>query len=290
VSITFTPAAAGTRAGNVSFANPGGASVVVALTGLGADVTPPPAVVDVTPGAGTAGIDVLGVVITGNSFAHFAVDSEVDFGEGITVSNVRNASPSSLTVDLSIAADAVPGVRTVTVSTLFEGDTEVASLSPGFVVVASTDRSIASVTPAWGAQGQTLDVAVVGSGTHFKQGVTSADFGDGVTVTAMTVQDQTHAVVSVSVSPTAMPGWRTVRLVTGGEFATIEPAGSSGPGFNVVAGDAALESINPATGVQGAAPFSVTVIGAGTHFQSGASCRSEGVLASGKSRSSALPS
>ena len=32
--------------------------------------------------------------------------------------------------------------------------------------------------------------------------------------------------------PEAVPGWRAVRLVTGGEFATLTPAGSEGPGFN----------------------------------------------------------
>ena len=88
-------------------------------------------------------------------------------------------------------------------------------------------------------------------------------------VNSLTVVDQTHASASVTVSPTAVPGWRAVRLVTGGEFATLTPTGSEGPGFNVVAGPAALASVSPATGAQGGAPFTVTVTGSATHFLQG---------------------
>ena len=126
---------------------------------------------------------------------------------------------------------------------------------------ASANLALASITPDQGAQGQTLDVAIVGTDTHFQTGTTFATFGDGVTVDALTVVDQTHATATVSVSPTTTLGWRTVMVVTGGEQATIAPVNVNGPGFQVVAGAAALESVSPDSGNQGAAPFVVTVTG-----------------------------
>ncbi len=175
VSVTFTPLAAGSRSGTVTFASPGGPNLLVSLSGVGAQSEPPASVATVTPGAGTIGTAVLGVVITGNGFTHFSSSSTVDFGAGITASNLRNVSAGSLTVNLAIAAGAVPGARTVTVSTPYQGGTETASRAVGFVVSASDERSISSVVPDTGAQGQTLTVQIVGSGTHFEQGVDHRD-------------------------------------------------------------------------------------------------------------------
>src|SRR6185312_1033246 len=101
-----------------------------------------------------------------------------------------NVSDGSLTVDLAIAPGAVPGARTVTVSTPYQSGTETASLVAGFVVSGSDQRSLASVVPNTGAQGQTLTVQLVAVGTHFQQGVTIATFGDSVVVNTLTVLDQ----------------------------------------------------------------------------------------------------
>src|SRR5262249_39208100 len=156
-----------------------------------------------------------------NGHTNFTGSSTVSFGSGIAVSNPRNASSNSLTVDVAIDANAVPGARTVIVTTsLSGGGTETASLTAGFVVSASAGLPLASITPDRAAQAQTLDVAIVGTGTHFQQGTTFANFGDGILVNALTIQDQTHATANVTVSPTTTLGWRTVTLATGGEFAT----------------------------------------------------------------------
>ena len=222
------------------------------------------------PGEGAIGTNVLGVVVTGNESTHFAAGSTVSFGDGITVSNLANVCAGSLTVDLQIAGNAVPGGRLVTVtSPLDGGGTEVASLTNGFIISSSASRTLASVTPSQGAQGQILDVAIVGIGTHFQQGVTFANFGDGVAAT-LTVADQTHATAHVTVSPTTTLGWRAVTLATGGEIASLAPVGGAGPGFNVIAGNASLTTVDPASGVQGAASFVVTVTGSLTNFQQGA--------------------
>ena len=143
-------------------------------------------------------------------------------------------------------------------------------MAAGFVVTASADLPLATITPDRGAQGQTLDVAIVGTGTHFQSGTTFANFGDGVLVNTLTIHDQTHTTANVTVSPTTTLGWRTVTLVTGGEFATTAPVDVNGPGFLVVAGPATLVSVSPASGAQGATPFVVNVTGQGSHFLQGA--------------------
>ena len=277
VAVTFTPAAPGARTGSVTFNNPGSPATIVALQGQGAAAGPPAAVLSVVPGAGTIGTAVLGVVVTGNESTHFSAASVVDFGAGITVSNLRNVSAHALTVDVALAAGGVPGARMVTVTTdVPDMGTETAALAAGFVVSASANLAVASVTPDTGAQGQTLDVQIVGTDTHFLNGTTYATFGDGVVVNTLTVQDQTHATANVTVSPTAELGWRQVQVVTGGEIATITPAGASGPGFHVVAGSAHLASVAPPSGTQGGVPFAVTITGEDTSFLQGASTVSFG--------------
>ena len=52
-SVTFTPLTAGTLAGALSVANPGGADRKVTLTGTGTTTNPPPTIANVSPGAGT---------------------------------------------------------------------------------------------------------------------------------------------------------------------------------------------------------------------------------------------
>ena len=272
VAVTFTPAATGARTGSVTFNNPGSPATIVPLQGQGAAAAPPAVVLSVVPGAGTVGTTVLGVVVTGNASTNFSAVSAVDFGAGITVSNLRNVSAHALTVDVALGALAVPGARTVTVTTNVPGvGIETAALAAGFVVSASANLAVASVTPETGAQRQTLDVQIVGAATHFLNGTTYATFGDGIVVHSVTVQDQTHATANVSVSPTATLGWRQVQVVTGGEIATILPIGPAGPGFRVVAGSAHLLSVVPASGTQGGVPFAVTITGEATSFLAGAS-------------------
>ena len=244
----------------------------VALSGTGTNTNPAAAIATIAPGAGTRGTSVPNVVVTGNGYPHFAANSAVNFGAGITVSNLRNVSANSLTVDLAIAAAATTGGRTVTVTTpLAGGGTEVASSAASAFVVSGSGGGAISIAPAAGIQGQAVNVAIVGIGTDFQNGVTTANFGDGVFLNgAVSVQDATHALVNVTVSPTASVGWRAVTLVTGGSYATLTPSGGGGPGFQVLKSNAALTALSQASAAQGATALAVTVTGANTHFVSGA--------------------
>lgn len=83
---------------------------------------------------------------------------------------------------------------------------------------------ISGLSPAAGLQGQTIDVVISGKRsapyeTHFAQGLTSADFGTGITVNSVTVTGQADATVNVTISPKAAPGVRVVKLTTDAEVA-----------------------------------------------------------------------
>ena len=75
--------------------------------------------------------------------------------------------------------------------------------------------SIASVNPTSGAQGQTMDVAIVGSDTNFVDTVSVASFGSGISVISTTVTYTTHATANIAISPSASPGTRDVNVTTG---------------------------------------------------------------------------
>jgi hypothetical protein len=78
--------------------------------------------------------------------------------------------------------------------------------------------------PNFGAQGQTLNVNLTATGTNFVDGVTYANFGDGITVNSLTITDPAdpnpnQAQANITISNTTPVGYRTITLVTGGEFA-----------------------------------------------------------------------
>src|SRR5262249_50882467 len=79
--------------------------------------------------------------------------------------------------------------------------------------------SFSSIAPAICAQGATVPVTVTGINTHFAQGVTTGNFGDGVSIGSIAVTSATQATVQVAREALARPGPRTGTIVTGGEFA-----------------------------------------------------------------------
>lgn len=93
------------------------------LTFVGASLTitprpivitpPPPDLDDITPESGHTG-DTLDVVIVGSDFTGATA---VSFGPGVTVNSFVVDSPNRITVNITIASDAAPGRRDVTVTT-----------------------------------------------------------------------------------------------------------------------------------------------------------------------------
>ncbi len=148
----------------------------------------------------------------------------VEFGEGITPGTVTVTSPTSLQVQVTVAADAPVGFRRVTVRT---GD-EVLPLNSTLVLVealglADDLPSIESVLPRWLPRGAAnVDLKVTAVNTNFVNGETTATIsGTGVTVLGTTVASPTTATVRVNVDAAADLGARDVVLTTGGQTAVL---------------------------------------------------------------------
>ena len=96
-----------------------------------------PILVSANPNTGQQGQQNLSVTITGQ-YTHFVqTATSANFGTGITVGTVAVTSAMTLAVQITIAANATLGSRTVTVTT----GSEVVSLSAGFVVVPAGNQA-----------------------------------------------------------------------------------------------------------------------------------------------------
>lgn len=74
------------------------------------------------------------------------------------------------------------------------------------------------VDPPSGAQGSTnLEVAIYGRNTHFIDGQTQADFGEGITVTRIDVDNTEKVRVRIDIDSSALRAARTVYVNTGGD-------------------------------------------------------------------------
>jgi hypothetical protein len=125
---------------------------------------------------------------------------------------------------------------------------------------------VAGTNPASGMQGQTLNVQIDGSDTHFVNGVSQATFGGtGITVTSTSVAGPTQATANITISPTAASGPVNVIVNTAGESATL--AG----GFAVTETVPTVTSITPASCASGKT-VDITNL-AGSNFLAGATVR-----------------
>jgi hypothetical protein len=146
--------------------------------------------------------------------------STLSLGPGITVNSLTVNSPTQITAQVTVDPAAALGFRVATVTTGANTDTQDQALFVGSTSLAAIS-SIASISPSQGNLGQHVDVSVVGNNTHFVAGVTTADFGSGVTIDSVDVTDSTHAVVHLDVTGGATPGFRDVTLTTATENATL---------------------------------------------------------------------
>ncbi|MDP6932180.1 MAG: hypothetical protein QGG40_04650 [Myxococcota bacterium] len=98
------------------------------------------------------------------------------------------------------------------------------------------DAAVLSVEPAVAGQGTSLDVDLGSSQSVFKfGGETSADFGDGITVDEVSVEDGWSATATVTIEADAELGGRDVTVEAGGWSYTLTD------GFEVVAESIVVE-------------------------------------------------
>lgn len=103
----------------------------------------------------------------------------------------------------------------------------------------TTATLITALFPSTGAQGQTLQVALTGQSTgdfatHFAEGASQVDFGEGITVNSIAVTGAATATAGITIDPAASVGTRSVTVTTGKETAVSVLA------FNVTTGKATV--------------------------------------------------
>lgn len=134
----------------------------------------------------------------------FATGVTVSFGSGVKVKTTRVLSPTLISVRVSVNRNAALGSRDVVVSR-FGGSS--ATCAGCFTVVAPP--TVSAVAPSSLPSGAAQEVEVSGTGLA---GVTTITFGDGVTVSDLTILDDLTLRVSLSIDPNASPGLRTVTV------------------------------------------------------------------------------
>jgi len=218
---------------------------------------PAPTASSVSPQSGILGQS-LSVVVTGSDF--YSGVTTADFGAGITVnSTTLDTAGTRLTANLTISSTAAVGNRTITLTNSAPGGGS-ATLANAFVV-ANPAPTLTSVSPASGGKGQTLNVSIVG--TNFIAGVTTVEFGLGITVGSVTVNSPTSLTANISIDANTITAARSVSVTNaspGGGKATLASV------FNVENLAPTIASVSPATGSRGE---TVTVTLTGTSFSSG---------------------
>ena len=236
----------GLRAVNVTNGDGGTGSKADALT-----INPAPTVSSVSPASGQTRGTAIPVTITGTNFVSGAT---VSFGAG-TTSTVTNTTSTTLSVSVTIASNATPGGRTVTVT---NPDGGVGSKANGFTVL--SDPTLTSVSPAAIGQGATRAVTLTGTG--FSGPVTVAVSGTGVTVSGITLVNATTITATFAAADAAATGNRDV-TVTNADGGTVTKAAALAVGAKPT-----ISSVSPTTIQRGRVNRSMTITG--TNFVAGA--------------------
>ena len=197
----------------------------------------------------------LNLNVTGQ-FTHFVDGTTIaSVGAGITVHAVTVTSAASATLDVTVSPGAGLGARTVVLTT----GAEVAQLVGGFTVTPG-QPTLFSINPVSAIQGTNLTVILNGAFTNFTPQVTTAFFGTGISVGAVTVNGPTLASVPISVAAGATVGPHSVTVTTGSESVTLLN------GFTVVQGTPTVTAIDPNAGQQGLTR-NVAITGVFTNWQ-----------------------
>jgi hypothetical protein len=219
-----------------------------------------PTITDVTPDSGDQGQSGFAVTVTGANTHWVQGSTEFIMGAGITVVNtsVTDSTHASLTLAISFTAPVGPNSGTAITKDQNGNIIEVAT-GQGFTVTTGAASASAKVSPSVAAQSQTLTLSLVGTGTHWLQGGTTAIFDSGIAVDLVTITDQTHATLQVTVLSTATLGFHTLTIFTGGEVVSVPQA------IDVEAATPTLLSTTPNSAQQGAT-LNVQVLAQFTHF------------------------
>lgn len=218
--------------------------------------------VSLDPFSWSRGNTIIGVAVTGNN-THFtrAVPTIIFYMDGtltedteITVSNIIVIGDENLTFDMTITSAADQGLRDVEVKTGEE-------LTMGTFNVLIPQLTV--INPTFHSQGNTIDVVINGTNTHFTQATPVVTFsktgGTGITVNGdPIVTDDTELTVNITIDPDATTGLWDITVQTDMEIASRTDA------FTVY--DPQLIIVDPNSGSQGDTGLSIDITGQYTHF------------------------
>jgi len=146
----------------------------------------------------------------------FSGATTVNVGAGILMNNLSVQRIDSLTVTMTITAEAALGAGAISLSNNAPGGGNSATQS---FTIDNPAPALTSITPAKGGRGQSLKVTF--KGANFLAGVTKVNVGEGIQVDSITVVSATSLTASLTISPAAANGMR--------DFSVINP----GPGGGI---------------------------------------------------------
>lgn len=232
------------EAGLVRGVEAGYATITAASAGwqASADVAvnrPSPELTAITPANGQR-LETLDLVLTGSNFEDEV--TSVDLGDGITIDAITVSTPESITVRVTIGANAELGARQASVTNPPPGG-GTAILADGFTVRAEhPSPAVTAVSPASGQREETLDIVL--GGTGFLDGVTTVSFGPGIAVDDIEVASPSSLSATIRIAAAAALGARDVSV--------SNPA--PGGGTASLAGGFTVEAANPLPTVTGVSP------------------------------------
>ena len=191
-----------------------------------------PTLTSISPTSGLRGTSV-NVTLTGTNLS--GTQSVNVSGAGVTVSNLADVNPTTVTATFTISNTAALTARNVTITT--SGGTT------GSVTFTVTGPTLASITPTSGQRATSVPVTLRGAGLT---GATAVNVsGGGITVSGLTVVNDSTVTATFTVGAGAALTGRTVSVTTPiGTTNTVQ--------FTVtVASVPTLTSISPTSGARG---------------------------------------
>jgi hypothetical protein len=176
--------------------------------------------------------------------------TDINLGEGITVSTVTVMDGYEAQATITVDSDASLGMRDATIS-INGSDT---LIGDGFSIIAESFI----ISPDNAKLGEMVEVSILGNQTEWIDNYTWGSFGDDVEVRDFTVLSPTQAIVTVAVPETAAPGLKDVSVETGPDVVKLYN------GFTVDRA-AITAQFSPAEGYQGD-EIEFTLAGVDTNF------------------------
>jgi hypothetical protein len=219
------------------------------------------------------------VTITG-SLTNWDSTTEAILGAGVTVANLTNTGPTTETATIAVSPTAPVGGNSVI---MFTGSQILSgtgfNVTPGASLIYSVGpvgcnangiNEIADVcgvsngagTPYVITQLQTATLNIVGVGTHWLQGETTASFGAGVATDSLTITSPTTATAQITVLSTSPVGFAPLTMTTDGEVTTLQQA------IDIEEGFPKILATSPAGGEQGN-NITLQVLGRFANWQQG---------------------